>query len=46
MRVEGEGILVISSFVDFIMEFVRDEMEDGDLMYNIDRIGIEFYVEN
>lgn len=45
-RVEGEGMQVTNTTVELAMEFTGDEMEEGDLMHNSNRIGMEFHIEH
>ncbi|XP_021771401.1 E3 ubiquitin-protein ligase UPL1-like isoform X1 [Chenopodium quinoa] len=46
VRAEGEGMQVTNATVELAMEFPGDEMEEGDLIHNSNRIGMEFHVEH
>ncbi|KNA23829.1 hypothetical protein SOVF_020560 [Spinacia oleracea] len=46
MRAEGEGMQVTDAAVELAMEFTGDEMEEGDLMHDGNRIGMEFHIEH
>ncbi|WOH00170.1 hypothetical protein DCAR_0519528 [Daucus carota subsp. sativus] len=46
MRIEMDETVTSNTTADMGIDFMRDEMEDGDMMNNADQIEMTFHVEN